>query len=182
MDKDTIYEILDRAYFTDHPDEEEVLKLLPDLLKEVQHFVDIGASLGQFTLHASRILKGGRIDSFEADPVRAERLKENCAKWSEASGNDISAHFAAVARTSGTLTFHSTQSNVSGGLFPTSLSHLDDEARANVCWTEVSVPATSLDDFYGSTPPSSSKWILKEPKGRRCRARSGCWHDGRHDG
>jgi len=153
MEDEALISVLNRAYFSDHPDEEDILRRLPEILAGVRHFVDIGASLGPYSLHASRILRGGRIDAFEADPVRLARLKENCARWSAASGNVMSVHHAAVARTGGKLTFYSTQSNVSGGLFPNPLKHLDEKTRTNVSWTKIEVTAVSLDEFYGAWPP-----------------------------
>jgi len=71
MQNKQIYAMLQQAYFSDHPDEEDVLACLPALLQGVRHFVDIGASLGQFTFHASKVMLGGRLDAFEADPIRA---------------------------------------------------------------------------------------------------------------
>jgi FkbM family methyltransferase len=160
-----IYDTLNKAYFSEHPDEEEVLRHLPGLLDGCRHFVDIGASLGQFTLHASRMMRNGRIDAFEADPVRFHRLKENCATWAAESGNVIQARPDAVAKTSGTLTFHSTQSNVSGGLFPNDLAHLDEKTRAKVSWTRIDVPAVSLDDCYADAPPQVIKMDIEGAEG-----------------
>jgi FkbM family methyltransferase len=165
MDSDSIYATLERAYFTEHPDEEDVLRRLPVMLAGVRHFVDIGASLGPYTLHASRILRGARIDAFEADPIRVAKLKENCVKWSATSGNVISAYHAAVAKTGGKLTFYSTQSNVSGGLFPNSLDHLNEKTRDNVSWTKIEVPAVSLDEFYAACPPQFIKMDIEGAEG-----------------
>jgi FkbM family methyltransferase len=148
MQKETIYKILEEAYFSEGCDEEQVLIQLPRLLQGVEHFVDIGASLGQFTLHASKCFQGGRIDSFEADPIRSEKLKENCAIWSRNSGNKITSYNMAVTKESGFVSFHTTQSNVSGGLFKSSLDHLGEQAKAAVDWTQIRVAATSLDEFY----------------------------------
>lgn len=54
MKKDEILSILDRTYFSDHSDEQVIIEALPSLRLGVRHFVDVGASLGQFTFHANR--------------------------------------------------------------------------------------------------------------------------------
>jgi FkbM family methyltransferase len=165
MDQDSIYAELGRAYFSEHPDEEDVLQHLPVMLKGVAHFADIGASLGQFTCHANQIIHNGRIDAFEAEPMRVAKLKENCEHWAATSGNTIKVHHAAVARSSGRIPFFSTQSNVSGGLFPNALTHLDDQTRTVVNWTEVEVPAISLDEFYADQPPQFIKMDIEGAEG-----------------
>lgn len=150
MEREKVIEILESAYFGPSPDEEEVLSQLPRLLQGVRHFVDIGASLGQFTERANRILDGGRIDALEADPIRVERLRENCAKWS--GKNEIRVHHAAVTDRVGVISFQTTQSNVSGGLFAHDVAHLDEANRRNVQWASVEVPATTLDTLYPDPP------------------------------
>jgi FkbM family methyltransferase len=159
------FEILQDAYFSEHPHEEDILVQLPALLAGCRHFVDIGASLGQYVYHASRVMRGGRIDAFEADPARAEKLKQSCIEWAARSGNRIEPHPWAVARTAGTVTFHTTHSNVSGGLFPNALEHLDEETRARVSWTEVDVPAISLDEFYARSTPDFIKMDIEGAEG-----------------
>ena len=49
MDKDKIYEELGRAYFSDDPHERQVLRHLPRLLRDGALYIDVGASLGQYT-------------------------------------------------------------------------------------------------------------------------------------
>lgn len=71
------------------------------------------------------------------------------------------AHHAAVAKTSGSMTFFSTQSNVSGGLFPHSLEHLDEKMRANVQWTGMQVPALPLDELFANDIPDFIKMDIE---------------------
>lgn len=156
---------LNRAYFSEHPDEEAVLDSLPGLLEGCRHFVDIGASLGQYAFHASQIMHGGRIDAFEPDPTRFAALRENVAKWARDTGAAISAHHLAVGRSAGTVAFYTTQSNVSGGLFPNALTHLDERARAEVKWTKVEVTAISLDEFYRDATPDFIKMDIEGAEG-----------------
>lgn len=165
MEQEDIFKILNEAYFSEHPDEETILQQLPKLLLGCSHFVDIGASLGQYTYHASKIIRNGRIDAFEADPYRATKLKDNCALWAATTGNTITTHHAAVAKTNGRITFWSTQSNVSGGLFPNALCHLNQETRDRISWTEIEVPAITLDEFYAASPPQFIKMDIEGAEG-----------------
>jgi hypothetical protein len=141
MREEEIFAKLEKAYFSDAPDEEAVLQHLPRWLVGCKHFVDIGASIGQYTYNANLVMHNGRIDSFEAEPMRV------------------------MAKTSGTLTFYSTQSNVSGGIFPNELSHLDETTRAAVNWTKIEVPAVSLDDLYQAAPPEFIKMDIEGAEG-----------------
>src|SRR5258706_11352904 len=48
------------------------------LLKAGSHFVDVGATLGYFTLHAAKWTgPTGRIDAFEPDPINRQRLENH---------------------------------------------------------------------------------------------------------
>lgn len=58
--------------------ETETIRLLGRLLKPGGHFVDCGANIGYFTLHAARIVgQTGRVDAFEPSPVNRARLEEH---------------------------------------------------------------------------------------------------------
>ena len=161
MEKQTIYRILEEAYFSEHPHEETVLKRLSPLLPHVRHFVDVGASLGQFTRHANRGMLGGRIDTIEADPIRFEKLTENCALWNTDGRNTLVAHHFALAARSGEVTFFSTGSNVSGALCQHPLDYLDAEHRGNVEWQGIRVPASTLDALFGESPPDFVKMDIE---------------------
>ena len=50
MDSDSIYKALEWAYFSDNPEEADVVCRLPMMLAGVRHFLDIGASLGTQTV------------------------------------------------------------------------------------------------------------------------------------
>jgi FkbM family methyltransferase len=53
---------------------------LTHLLRPGDHFADIGANVGMITLLAARLVQpGGRVDSFEPNPVAMSRLREVCA-------------------------------------------------------------------------------------------------------
>jgi FkbM family methyltransferase len=161
MKADEIISTLEPVYFSAQPDEADILDRLPVLLQGVHHFVDIGASLGPYTYRANGILDGALIESIEADPVRFAKLKENCSAWSAAGRNRIVANNYAIAARSEPVTFFTTQSNVSGGLFEHSLDHLSDQARARVDWSPITVPGKSLDDLYAATTPDFIKMDIE---------------------
>ena len=64
---------------------------------------------------------------------------------------------SALSNQDGTITFHSTNSNVSGGLFKHGLDHLSEEHLSNVEWSEIEVPSITLDSFVGKHLPSLVK-------------------------
>jgi FkbM family methyltransferase len=151
MEKSEILAILNEAYFSPQHHEKDTLEHLPQLLRGAATFVDVGASLGQYTLFASRILRGGRILAVEADPLRHGELARNCERWSAESGNTISAVFAAAAGRDGDTAFFVTHSNVSGGLFPHPIAH------QRVEWDEIRVPARTLDTLCEGFSPDLVK-------------------------
>ena len=165
MDKSEILAILNSAYFSAEPHEKETLDRLPLLLEGARVFVDVGASLGQYTQAASRLLRGGRILAVEADPLRHEELVRNCARWADESGNRISAVFAAASDADGDTAFFVTHSNVSGGLFPHPITH------QAVTWDEIRVPARSLDSLCEGFEPDLVKIDVE---GGELRVLQGC--------
>jgi len=96
MDKTQIYEILNQVYFSEESHEKEVLEHLPEILRSVKIFVDIGASLGQYSFHANKHIRGGHIFAIEADSIRFDELKNNCRKWESLSNNKLQALHAAI--------------------------------------------------------------------------------------
>lgn len=150
MDKHEVYATLNAAYFREDCHERTLLDNLPRFLTEAELFVDVGASLGQYTLAASRCMRRGRIIAVEADPIRHEELARNAARWAGESGRTIDTVFAAVGERAGTVTFYTTQSNVSGGLFPR-------PAQDGPEWQEIAVPGVTLDDLCGEQIPDFVK-------------------------
>jgi FkbM family methyltransferase len=151
MDKSEIYEILNRAYFADGYHEKDVLDNFSKLLTDVRTFVDVGASLGQYTLFASRGLRDARIIPIEADAVRYEELARNSDRWSAESGNRITPVFGAASDEDGHVSFYVTNSNVSGGLFEHEIKH------QKVTWNQVTVPAWKLDTICAGIVPDLVK-------------------------
>jgi FkbM family methyltransferase len=151
MDKNELYRILNKAYFSDARHEREVLDHLPVLLEGVKVFVDIGASLGQYTFFASQHLQGAQIIAIEADPIRFEELRNNCQKWGVSSTNKLTTLHAAVCDNDGEITFYTTSSNVSGGLF----AH--DVRPQAVDWEGIVVDSFKLDTLFRDRSPDLVK-------------------------
>lgn len=157
MDKNEVYEILNKAYFSEEHHEKGVIEHLPELLEDARLFVDIGASLGQYTFFANKCMKGGEILAIEADPIRYERLKQNCAEWQVSSSNQINALNAAMSGKDGKIKFYTTNSNISGGLFTNPLAHIDEKKRKAVAWEEILVDSFKLDTLYNDNVPDLIK-------------------------
>lgn len=148
MTNQQIYDVLNDAYFSEEPHEAELLDDLPRLIADdATLLVDIGASLGQYTRRFSEILKAGRIIAFEADPIRAEELQRNATKWSRAE-LEIDARHCALADETGSTTFYTTQSNVSGALDPSDVP---------VDSVPITVPTDTLDRVLAGAVPQFVK-------------------------
>jgi FkbM family methyltransferase len=157
MDKHEIYEMLDKVYFSDQMDEKEVIDHLPQLLRSARLFVDIGASLGQYTYFANQLMTAGQIVAIEADPIRFEKLESNCHTWSTSSSNTLKCLQGAVSDSGGKISFFITGSDVSGGLFKHGLEHVSNEAKKRVGWSEIEVDSFTLDSLFQNTIPDCVK-------------------------
>lgn len=153
MDKSEIYTKLNEAYFSDNCHEMGIIRHLPELLTDAKLFVDLGASLGQYTYYANQIMTGGRIIALEADPVRYEELARNCQRWQVEGSNQIEAVHAAAAQADGQIDFYVTGTNFSGGLFPRER----EDAESQLSWQQIRVPARSLDSLLNGRVPDLVK-------------------------
>lgn len=165
MDRQKIIETLNRAYFSDRPDELEVLEALPPIFAGAKTFLDAGASLGQFVRLAAEHLRGAEIVAIEADPVRFAELEQNCATWAARTGNRIRAIHGALTDRSGPVRFQVTNSMVSGGLFRHELDHLRPEVQAEVRWEETEVRGYTLDELYPTEGPDFVKMDIEGAEG-----------------
>jgi FkbM family methyltransferase len=110
-------------------------------------FVDVGASLGQYTFFANQIMRDGLIVAVEADPIRVLRLQENAAKWQkESPRNEIRVVHAALSDAAGTTTFYTTKSNTSGSVARDQIPVSGDKA---IKTEAIQVPALTLDSLLG---------------------------------
>ena len=160
MEKEQIFQELNKVYFSEEMHEKSVIEHLPELLASARLFVDIGASLGQYTYFANRVMLGGEIIAIEADPIRFDQLKHNCHTWESESGdrNKLTPVRAAASNQSGTITFYTTHSNVSGGLFPHKLRGEGRNAAGELIpWDEIIVKSIILDAFLGGRIPDVVK-------------------------
>lgn len=57
LEKQEIYRILNEAYFGEDCDERDLFGQIEPMLRDAKTFVDIGASLGQYTRFASQVMK-----------------------------------------------------------------------------------------------------------------------------
>jgi len=147
-----LYTTLEAQYFGENMHEKDEIECLPELLKGVSVFVDVGASLGQYSFFANTILKYGRIYCIEADSVRVRRLRELAAEWEKLSTNKITVIHAAAAEMDGKITFFRTDANVSGGIF----IH-DSGSPSSSRWTKCEVDSISLDSLCKDVQPDLIK-------------------------
>jgi len=149
-----LYNVLEQQYFGEGMHEKDEIEQLPKLLKGVSVFVDVGASLGQYSFFANRILKGARIFCVEADPFRVQRLRELASEWQDDSTNGITVIHAAAAEQIGKVDFFTTGANVSGGLF----RHDPEEAvQKSLQWSKSEVDCISLDSLCKDVDPDLIK-------------------------
>lgn len=66
MDKKTIYGILNEAYFGAQPHEQQAIRALRWLLPGRGTFVDLGASLGQYSKAGVEIMQEGAVEGWPA--------------------------------------------------------------------------------------------------------------------
>jgi len=160
MEEEQIFQELNKVYFSEEMHEKPVIEHLPELLASAKLFVDIGASLGQYTYFANKVMLGGEIIAIEADPIRFKQLKQNCQKWEFESGgrNKLTPVQAAASNQSGTITFYTTHSSVSGGLFPHKFRGEGRHASGELIqYGEITVNSITLDTFLGGRIPDVVK-------------------------
>ncbi len=135
--------------------EKDEIECLPELLKGVALFVDVGASLGQYSFFANRILNGGKIFCIEADPLRMQHLRQFASKWETMSTNRITVIHAAAAEKEGKVEFFTTDENVSGGLFVHGWGATG--VKNSVQWTNFEVDCITLDNLFKDLKPDLVK-------------------------
>lgn len=155
MEPTDLYKLLEEQYFGPNMHEREEIELLPDLLKGVHSFVDVGASLGPYSFFANKILTGGTIFCIEADPIRFHRLKELSEQWEKTSDNKIKVLHAAAADKEGKMDFYLTDASISGGLFK---HHVPDPVLSkSLNWTKTEVAVVTLDGLFRDADPDLVK-------------------------
>jgi len=151
MELNEIYDGLNKAYFSENCHEREVILHLPRLIKKSKIFVDIGASLGQYTKLANECMRGGIIYAIEPDPIRFKELERNCKKWERTSNNELIPLENVVSDRNGEISFFTTNSGVSGGLFQRRISDKKVE------WSRVRCESVTLDALFEVDTPDFVK-------------------------
>jgi len=136
--------------------EPSVTRALLRVLRPGQRVVEVGANVGWYSLlFASRVMPGGSVTAFEANPRAVTLLRRNLA----ANGFAAAVRVVPLAVSDGRarVTLHRLQrqqgSSSIYAFTPAELATLDDEP------SPLEVEATSLDAFFGSdgAPPDLVK-------------------------
>ena len=127
-----------------------VTRALLRLVRPGQHVVEVGANVGWYSLlFASRVVPGGSVTAFEANPRMVELLRRTLA----ANGYTAAVRVVPLAVTDrpGRATLHRLRHQQGSSSLhpftPADLAVWDDEA------SPLEVEATSLDAFFGSDGP-----------------------------
>jgi FkbM family methyltransferase len=162
-----LYRALETSYFGDNPQERAEVDHFRQVVAGARVFVDVGASLGQYTYLANEVMRGGEILSLEADPVRFHRLAELCREWAEKSRNRLVPFLGAVCERDGSTPFFIANANVSGGLF---LQREAEGLADDYAWQEIEVRCVTLDTLLGDKVPDVVKIDVE---GAECRVLDG---------
>ena len=108
---------------------------------------------GQYTFHADRIIRGGRLIAVEADPLWFSRLEANIREWSSKSTNKLEAVHAAVSDRTGPISFF-TNGVISGAGFASKGTEFD---MPGLKWRQITVNAVTLDDLLRDVDPDFVK-------------------------
>lgn len=113
------------------------IRRLADLLKPGQHFVDVGANIGTWTMEAASLVgDSGSVNAFEPNPVTVRKLTANVNLNDMVSR--IRVHASAVSSEPGIVTMSCpTEHN---------LAHVVPTGTADT----VSIPSITLDDVFGA--------------------------------
>lgn len=144
---------LDWTYFGKGGLDAEEFDRIAELFTDVDVFIDVGASHGVYVFHAIRHMNGGRIVAIEADPERFEVLQRNVAEWTDAHPDEpaeptdtpevvcllAAASDAEDLAQGDHVTFYTTGTQISGGLFP--VPERSDE------YEPIEIPLVRLDDL-----------------------------------
>lgn len=160
-------EYLAWTYFGKDAFDKDEFERFRETLEGKNRFIDVGASHGVYTYHANKVLENAEIIAIEADPDRFRVLEKNVAKWAAESSNKIRCINAAASdeaerRVSPEVTFYTTGTQISGGLF--SVVERSDQ------YSPISVPLVCVDDFF---EPGSQTFVKIDVEGAELRVLKG---------
>lgn len=138
-------EYLAWTYFSDQALDRAEYPRFEAIVRGTRRFIDVGASHGLYTYLANQALENAEIIAIEADPQRSTILRKNAEKWQSGSSNSIRCINAAASDDqdrckSPEITFYTTGTQISGGLF--SVSERSDD------YAPTRVPLICVDDFF----------------------------------
>ena len=139
-----MYEKLETRYFGEDMHEKAEIQRLPDLLKGVKTFVDVGSSLGQYVYFGGKILSKATFYSIEPDIFKVKRLRELIDEWQEETDHEYHIINKAVSDRDGVIKFMvPADHDASGALFrqPRTSSDPSD-------WIESEIECTTLDSLF----------------------------------
>lgn len=135
-------------YFSGLPDYRE-MRFLLDYLRPGDHFLDVGANIGLYSLCAWSIIgPTGRIDAFEPAEQTASRLAENVR---ENGIENLTIHRMAVSDGEGYASFESTADDCT--------AHLAPESQEGP--GEHQVPTVRLDRFLSNATIAMAKFDIE---------------------
>lgn len=145
----------DKVYFSEDCHEKEIIDELPKLLKDCNVFMDIGASGGQYTYFANKILQNKELVVVEADPIRYKIVNQSSKEWENQGTNTITTHHNAFYEKDGdVIEFLVTKSNVSGALF------MNEHIKNHINNTDLIKEKVSTISLLSLLKPFSGKKIF----------------------
>lgn len=138
-----------------HPEIEE-FKLLPGLLKNVQSFVDVGASFGPYSWIANYTLSNAKITAIEGNPHLCEHMRNEWSKIQiaqETNNNKFDVINAPLSNSAETVIFHVNQAD----FFTSSISGVSEVTESSGDTENVAIQAVTLDELFLNSPPDLIK-------------------------
>lgn len=154
MQTDSRYNDAEKFLFGMNWYENAELAHLPALLGGVRRMIDVGASLGPYTLCANSVLSDADIYAIEANPSTFERLEVNCKNAATQSSNRLHPVHTAMGGETGRIDFFIPTAESSR--LPLTSSTFRNPAITDD-WEKVTVDCTTLDAFCGQHLPDFVK-------------------------
>lgn len=146
------------------PPEPEVMEALMTFWAKCRHFVDIGASYGEFTTAAISAMRSGKIDAIEPDISRISSLNSLVARHPNNQRIEVEIHHCAIGNRNERIVFQKPASeNVSGRIAGVE-SH-KTQAGTPMPTNTTYIQAKTLDELFSGTPPDLIKMDIEGAEG-----------------